>query len=165
MDAIDLLSQLILEVGRHWSDGASVPTLQVAANQLSDLLFFREGSGERVTHVAFAGEAARGNRARGRGRGNTSEEATAAADAEPTIEATVWSSAAPARAPISPSTVVRTTMRFLIWVLRSNPATRRIEPQTIIGLRGVLCRLGATGRIFRNIRNLQNTAGPQTSES
>ena len=42
MDTIGLLSQLMLGTSRHGPSGASLPTLQVAANQLSDLLFFRE---------------------------------------------------------------------------------------------------------------------------
>jgi type IV secretion system protein VirB6 len=42
MNAVGLLSHLILGASRQWSGGVSLPTLQVAANQLSDLLFFRE---------------------------------------------------------------------------------------------------------------------------
>jgi type IV secretion system protein VirB6 len=42
MNTVGLLSNLILGASGHWSGGASLPTLQVAANQLSDLLFFRE---------------------------------------------------------------------------------------------------------------------------
>jgi type IV secretion system protein VirB6 len=42
MNAVGLLSQMLLNASRHVSGGTGRPALQVAANQLSDLLFFRE---------------------------------------------------------------------------------------------------------------------------